>query len=174
MFRHEPDHDFPLISGASGDGMSQARALRAVPEGPPPRRRPDEELPLPAPTPYPLVEPSRYLGVTRRVAKRSWHGARDYLVITFDLFTSMEAMGNGEVPIARGVPAFFNLSSGPASKYVRLLQTLFPDGQLPKKLGDLIGKAVVIDVVTVDRDQTGKPIPKLSQYSKVSEVVGRG
>jgi hypothetical protein len=132
----------------------------------------DDDFALPIPKQYPLVKPGLYIGVTATVRKKNYNGVRDYLVILFDLFESPETLGCGAAPIARGVPGFFNLDSGAASRYARLLQLLYPTGNLPKNAADLIGKAVEVEIVTVDHEQHGKPLPEVNYYSKVSEVVG--
>lgn len=134
----------------------------------------DHDFALPLPGQYPLVKPGRYVGITTTVRQKSYNGMRDYLVILFDLFESLEALGCGEEPIARGVPGFFNLESGPRSRYADLLRLVFPEGQ-PRRLNasDLVGKAFELEVATVERDPNGKPISEFSQYTKVSEVVGR-
>ena len=134
----------------------------------------DDDFALTIPKQYHLVKPGRYIGVTATVRKKSYNGVRDYLVITFDLFESPEALGSGEEPIARGTPGFFNLGSGPASRYARLLRLLFPEGQ-PRSLkaSDLVRKAFEIEVITVECDANGKTLPESSHYTKVSEVVGR-
>ena len=133
---------------------------------------PDDDFALPIPRQYPLVKPGHYIGVTATVRKGNYNGARAYLVILFDLFTSAEALGSGEEAIAKGVPGFFNLESGSASRYARLLQLLF--GQ-PRSLRatDLVGKALEVEVVTVECNPNGRILPGSSHYSKVSEVVGR-
>ena len=134
----------------------------------------DDDFALPIPKQYPLVKPGVYVGVTMTVRKQNYNGVRDYLVVLFDLFESSETLGCGEAPIARGVPGFFNLQSGPASRYARLLRLLFPEGQ-PRGLmaSDLVRKALEIEVATVDRDPNGKLLPESSHYTKVLEVVGR-
>jgi hypothetical protein len=134
----------------------------------------DDDFALPIPKHYPLVKPGRYIGVTATVRKGNYNGARAYLVILFDLFESPEALGSGEEAIAKGAPGFFNLESGPASRYARLLRLLFPEGQ-PRSLRatDLIGKALEVEVVTVECDPNGKTLPESSHYTKVSMVVGR-
>jgi hypothetical protein len=134
----------------------------------------DDDFALPIPKQYPLVKPGAYVGVTAAVRKGNYNGARAYLVILFDLFESAEALGSGEEAIATGVPGFFNLASGPACRYARLLRLLFPEGP-PRYLRatDLIGKALEVEVVTVECNSNGKTVPESGHYTKVSEVVGR-
>jgi hypothetical protein len=134
----------------------------------------DDDFALPTPEQYPLVKPGKYIGVSVTLRKKNYNGVRAYLLILFDLFESPESLGCGEEPIARGVPGFFNLGSGAASRYVRLLRLLFPQGP-PRSLkaSDLVGKALEVEVLTVECDSNGKPLPETSHYTKVSEVVGR-
>jgi hypothetical protein len=134
----------------------------------------DDDFALPIPKQYPLVKPGVYVGVTAAVRKGNYNGARAYLAVSFDVFESAEALGSGEEAIATGVPGFFNLESGPASRYARFLRLLFPEGQ-PRSLRatDLVGKALEVEVVTVECNPNGKTLPESSHYSKVSEVVGR-
>lgn len=134
----------------------------------------DDDFALPIPRQYPFVKPGVYVSVTAAVRKGNYNGARAYLVILFDLFASPEALGSGEKAIATGVPGFFNLESGPASRYARLLRLLFPEGP-PRYLRatDLVGKALEVEVVTVECNSNGKPVPESSHYTKVSEVIGR-
>jgi len=121
----------------------------------------------------PRVKPGRYVGVTTAVEKRSYRGARDYLMVSFDLFESAEALGNGE-QVAHDVPAFFNIvKAGSLSKYGRLLALVFPDGGAPGRFSDLIGKALEVEVVTVEIDGSQAALPEASHYSRVSEVLGR-
>lgn len=135
---------------------------------------PDEDFALPTPQPYPLVKPGKYIGVAITVRRKNYNGVRPYLQMLFDLFDSSESLGCGEQPIARGVPGFFNLGSGSASRYARLLALLFPQGP-PRRLraSDLVGKALEVEVITVERDSNGKPLPETSYYSRIVEVVGR-
>jgi hypothetical protein len=144
--------------------MSQNRPLRLVPPAKP--QQADDDL-LPLPKRAPLVAPGVYVGVTMKVTKRSWNACRQYLEIEFDLFPNAEALGMGEVPVARNVSGYFNLEGrrGPDSKYGRLLATLFPSGQLPRRLTDLVGKNVTVEVTTVQKSQ-------VQPYSKVSQVLG--
>ena len=142
------------------------------PAGPRPRR--SDDFLLPTPKTYPLVKPGRYIGVTTAVAKKNYRGAREYLAVTFTLFSSADALGDGEV-LASGIPGFFNLAGGPASRYARLVRLIFPDSRQQQRLrsSDLIGKALEVEVVTVGKDGDEKALPEVNHYSKVSEVIGR-
>jgi len=120
------------------------------------------------------VKPDRYVGVTTSITKKSYRGARGYLVIAFDLFASAEAVGNGEVPIARGIPGYFNLAGGAASRYALLIGLLSNgNGPRPLRSSDLLGKAFEVDVITVERDGDEKALPEAFHYSKVASVIGR-
>jgi hypothetical protein len=132
-------------------------------------RRPDDFL-LPLPKPLPLVEPGRYVGVSKKVEKRSYYGAREYLLITFDLFKDAEALGNGVVPIARGVKGYFNIGGG-HSRYARLLGLIFNGAVPDRPRSDVFqDRAFAVDVETVRTDQKQRALPV--HYSKVSEVTG--
>jgi|HubBroStandDraft_6_1064221.scaffolds.fasta_scaffold597479_2 hypothetical protein len=134
-------------------------------------RRPDDFL-LPAPKGHtPLVKPGSYVGVTTEVIKRSYRGARDYLVVYFDLFVSAHELGAGVPPVARGIPGFFNLVAGPSSNYAKLVRLIFPEiGQQRLPSSALIGKQLLVEVRTVEKDSDGQA--QSDQWSKVWKVVG--
>jgi hypothetical protein len=140
--------------------------------GQPRSARADDFL-LPLPKSLPLVEPGRYVGVSKKVEKRSYFGAREYLSISFDLFADVEAIQNGQAPIARGVKGYFNIG-GPHSRYARLLGLVFGDA-IPDRPrgGALLDKALEVEVETVSSDQKQRPLPASLRYSKVSEVICR-
>ncbi len=136
-------------------------------------RRPDDFL-LPSPKRSPLVKPGRYVGATTAVKKYSYKGARDYLVLSFDLFDSAEAMGTLARPLARAVPYFISLNSlGPRSKYARLLAILFPDRPEGRASSELVGALVEVEVETVMTDAEQEDLPEGLHYSRVARVLAR-
>jgi hypothetical protein len=132
-----------------------------------------EDFPLMVPNKRPFVKPGRYIGVITAVKKENFRGMRDLLKVLFDVWENEEALGNGEAPVARGIPGFFPLGGGPGSKYARLLQIIFRGDIANRHASDLIGKALEIDVATVVQDSEENKTPDDVHYSKMSQVLSR-
>jgi hypothetical protein len=127
----------------------------------------------------PLVKPGVYVARTASASLVKFKGQRDQVEIGFDLYESADDLGTGVAPVTRGVPGFFNVTNdngrkvGDASKYARVLGVLFGIEEPPAALRAVIGHAVEVEVVTVDRDSAGKPKDESRWYSKVAEVLRR-
>jgi hypothetical protein len=58
------------------------------------------------------------------------------------------------------VAAFFDLSSGPGSRYSRFLRLVFGSAPTAPRVADLVGKALMVEVVTVDKARNENPLPE--------------